>query len=246
MRSEKHTPKKKRKPFAISSIIEYRVFEHVYNFRQRPAICAMVQYLISPTQYTHCSCCHFQNGRRTLSYDFGIGYDKMKCGCAGASDGDCIYLLYDVGTLLYSFELRDCRERDERKNCHVVWQYFYVMYGFSISTQRNLTLLRKTFPCIQFSSGYVGFFIPFLSSLFFSPLVYVRVWFSEFTFLFFQPFAVHKWIVCFSWQSECAMFGWRWRMRLPDPFVPVGGCCGMLVITMIDSHDNSAIISIVC
>lgn len=63
-------------PSPFPSIIEYRVFEHVYNFRQRPAMCEMVQYLISPTRCTHAA--FFFKMADGLCHTIGIGCDKMK------------------------------------------------------------------------------------------------------------------------------------------------------------------------
>lgn len=152
-----------------------------------------------------------------FSHTIGIGCDKIKRGAYGemASGVEWAserrrrrYIVRDI------WRGRSIQMRQSFRVRVVIWQFLYFML---------LRIRASNLASESFSLHSIFEWICWINSslLLISSSACVYVYGSP-EFTYFCSFnlslgSVHKWIVFSFWQSECTMFGWWWRMRLPDP-----------------------------
>lgn len=173
-------------------------------------MCEMVQYLISPTQYTHCSCCSsafFQNGRRTLSYDLGLDTIKWEMGNGTRWWDELmwrLHVLYDEKGEKKTFEASGrvsssgymwIGERNHHRivsdNAYILCMDFFptphtAQFGFASTHKKNFAM-HSIFEwiCLGLSLSNPLFF--FLLPQLLRAHVCMGLWAYFTFFLFFQP-----------------------------------------------------------
>lgn len=180
-----HTKKKTHRHFQYNRI---SCVWACVQFSPAPCACAMVQYLISPTQYAYCSAAF---SKWPTDFVIRLGLDTIKWDVDG-DGGEWRACIVRYGDSFLPLQKDFCllfKMRGERleENHHLSDNTYILCMDFRLHIQRNLAFLQKrTFSCIQFSSGYVRSRFPFHYTYSSHPfrLMSVRVWVPEFTSFF--------------------------------------------------------------